>query len=108
LHRLRREALVLAVVGGFGIAILPALVYLVGQQLLGEYRPDAGMGAFYADLYGELGRLNPWVWLLLMGPYLSVQLLRLLWLPLRRRDAAPPPPTPPGDSNSSKRVEPTI
>jgi hypothetical protein len=105
LDRLRREALVLAVVGGFGFAILPALVYLVGQQLLGEYRPDAGMGAFYADLYGELGSLS-WAWLLVLGPYLTVQLLRLLWWPLRRPGNASV--SSPGNKTPARRVDPTI
>jgi len=83
LHWLRREALVLAIFGGFGLAVLPALVYLVGQQLLGEYQPDATVGTFYGDLYGHLAALSPWAWLLVLGPWLAVQLLRLLWLPLR-------------------------
>jgi hypothetical protein len=78
---LRREALVLAVCGGFGLLLLPALIYLVGQQLLGEYRPDGGMGVFYADLYAELATGSPWPWLLVLGPWLAVQMLRLLWLP---------------------------
>jgi hypothetical protein len=83
LQWLRREALVLAIFGGFGVAALPALVYFVGQQLLGEYRPGASVGTFYGDLYGHLAALSPWAWLLVLGPWLAVQLLRLLWLPLR-------------------------
>jgi len=82
LHWLRREALLLAVLAGFGLLVLPALVYLVGQQLLGEYSPGATMGTFYADFYGHLGAFSIWAWLLSLGPWLAVQLLRLLWLPL--------------------------
>lgn len=92
MHWLRREALLFAVFGGLGLLALPALVYLVGQQLLGEYRPGANMGVFYADLYKHLGALSIWAWILVLGPWLAVQLLRLLWLPLgaltRRRAAA--------------------
>jgi hypothetical protein len=83
-HWLRRELLVFAVFGGFGLLILPGIVYLVGQRLLGEYRPDAAMGGFYADLYGHLGALSVWAWLLVLGPWIAVQTLRLLWLPLER------------------------
>jgi hypothetical protein len=107
LRRSRREALLLAIFGGFGLAVLPALVYFVGQVLLGAYRPDAGMGAFYGDLYGHLGDLSPWAWLLVMGPYLAVQFLRLLWLPVggltRRRHSAPRGP---GGDGPGPRVEP--
>lgn len=82
MHWLRREALLFAVFGGFGLLILPSLVYLVGQQLLGEYRPGATIGTFYADLYGQLAALSTWAWLLVLGPWLAIQVLRLLWLPL--------------------------
>ncbi|MFU8896023.1 MAG: hypothetical protein ACNA8J_06510 [Gammaproteobacteria bacterium] len=104
MHWLRREALVAAILGGFGLLVLPALVYLVGQQLLGEYRPDAALGDFYTDLYGHLGAASPWAWLLVLGPYLAVQTLRLLWLPfgllVRRQKSAPreAPPEDPADA----------
>lgn len=88
---LRREALLLASFGGFGLFVLPALVFLVGQQLLGPYRPDAGMSTFYGDLYGHLAAGSPWPWLLVMGPWLTIQLLRLLWLPISRGTRRPPP-----------------
>ena len=81
---LRREALWLAIFVGFGLFVLPALVYLVGEQLLGEYRPDGGMGTFYADLYGHLARLTGLAWVLVLGPWFAILLLRLLWLPLRQ------------------------
>jgi hypothetical protein len=104
LRRSRREALLFAIFGGFGLAVLPALVYLVGQALLGAYRPDAGMGAFYSDLYGHLGAFSPGAWLLVMGPYLAVQFLRLLWLPVG--GLAPRAPRGPGGGAPGPRVEP--
>lgn len=83
----------LALLGGLGLAGMPALVYLVGEWLLGEYQPGATMGTFYADLFAELGALSPWAWLLVLGPWLAIQLLRVLWLPfwllVRRRDPRP-------------------
>jgi len=100
LHWLRREALLLAAFGGVGLLVLPALVYLVGQELLGEYRPGAGMADFYADLYGQLGAFSIWAWILVLGPWLAVQLLRLLWLPLgalMRRPSHVPGDDTPGD-----------
>lgn len=100
---LRREALVLAIFGGFGLLGLPGMVYFVGQQLLGEYRPDATVGTFYADLYGHLVALSPWAWLLVMGPWLVIQLLRLLWLPLR--PLAQRPRHPGSDSSEPSNVD---
>lgn len=82
-HWLRREAVLFGLLGGAGLLVLPALVFVVGQQLLGEY-PDGGMGAFYADLYGHLGSASPWAWMLVLGPWLGVQFLRLLWWPMQK------------------------
>lgn len=87
---LRREGILLAICGGFGLLALPGLVYLVGQRLLGEYRPDAGIGTFYADLYGYLVAFSVWAWLLVLGPWLAVQFLRLLWIPLGRHNRRRP------------------
>jgi hypothetical protein len=104
LKPLRRELLMLAVFGGFGLLVLPGLVYAVGAFLLGEYRPGATVGSFYADLYAALAEPSPWAWLLVLGPWLGIQWLRLLWLPtgmlLRRgKTAAPdgPAESAPGD-----------
>jgi hypothetical protein len=106
LQWLRREAFVLAGFGGFGLLILPALVYLVGQQLLGDYRPGATVGTFYADLYSQLGAFSPWAWALVLGPWLAIQLLRLLWLPLRR--ATPRAPHESAQKRPATRIEPSI
>jgi hypothetical protein len=93
LHWLRREGLLLVILGGLGLAGMPALVYLVGQWLLGDYQPGASMGTFYSDLFAELAVPSPWAWLLVLGPWLAIQLLRALWLPfrplVRRRIPAP-------------------
>jgi len=106
LHSLRREILVFAALGGFGLLILPALVYLVGQQLLGDYGPGATVGTFYADLYSHLVAFSPWAWALVLGPWLTIQLLRLLWLPLGRVTRRPTPES--GQKGPAARVEPSI
>lgn len=80
---LQRELLVLVVLVGFGLLALPGLVYAVGAFLLGEYQPGATVGTFYADLYLALRQPSPWAWLLVLGPWLGIQWLRLLWLPTR-------------------------
>jgi hypothetical protein len=105
LRHLRREALLLLILGGLGLLALPALVYLVGEWLLGEYRPGAGMGVFYGDLYAELAALSPFAWLLVMGPWLALQFLRLLWWPLRPLLRGRQTPE---DDAPTERIEPTI
>jgi len=85
---LRRELIWLAVLLALGFLALPAAVYWVGAELLGEYRPDAGMGRFYADLYAAAATGNAWAWLLLAGPWLGVTALRLSWRLSRSRPAS--------------------
>lgn len=96
----RRELLIFACLAGFGLLVLPALVYAVGVFLLGEYRPGATVGSFYADFYAELAAPALWAWLLVLGPWLGIQWLRLLWLPfralLRRPATAAAEPDPEG------------
>lgn len=79
----RRELLLFACLVGFGLLVLPALVYVVGVFLLGEYRPDASVATFYRDFYAELAAPALWAWLLVLGPWLGIQWLRLSWLPFR-------------------------
>jgi hypothetical protein len=84
--RLRRELLIFAIVGGFGLVVLPFLVYLAGAKTLGPY--EGGLGTFLGKLYGDLIRLTPSALALLFGPYVLFQGARLLTRPLRRRHGA--------------------
>ncbi len=79
--RLRRELLLFAIVGGFGLVLLPFLVYLAGAATLGPY--EGGLGTFLGKLYGDLVRLTPSALALLLGPYVIFQAARLLTRPLR-------------------------
>jgi hypothetical protein len=81
--RYRRELLYLGFIGGFGVLILPFLVYLAGAATLGAY--EGGLPSFLGKLYGDFVRLSPAAAALLLGPYLLFQGLRLLTRPLRRR-----------------------
>lgn len=84
--RLQRELRYFALIAGFGLIVLPFLVYLAGVLTLGPY--EGGLGAFLGSLYGSLARLEvgAW-WLLLAGPYVLFWVLRLMTRPLRRRRA---------------------
>jgi len=65
----------------FGIALLPIVIFLVGQQVFGEYG-GAGFSGFFNSLGGSI-RDGKWVaWFLVLAPYLAWQTVRLtafLW-----------------------------
>ncbi len=81
-----RELRYLLIAGGFGLVVLPFLVYLAGAATLGPYA--GGLGAFLAKLYGDFVRFTPSAWALLFGPYVLFQVVRLSTRPLRRRTTA--------------------
>jgi hypothetical protein len=84
--KVRRELGILLAGIAFGLVVFPLLVYLAGAATLGPY--DGGLGAFLAVLYGDFARLGPAAWLLLLGPYVLFQAVRVLTRPLRRSVAA--------------------
>ena len=95
---LRRELIVLGVLAAIGFLLLPMAVYLVGQQILGDYSTDGrGIWSLYGHVYGDLASGSMWAWLLCLSPWLTVTLVRLLWKPLRWR---PAPRTSPADDGA--------
>jgi hypothetical protein len=82
-RRLRFELILAGVLLAIGFGLMPLAVFLVGQQILGDY--GGGLGTFYGDLYAALGRGERGAWILLTSPLIGIELLRLLVLPLRRR-----------------------
>jgi hypothetical protein len=78
----RRELTIAAVAFGVGFFILPLAIYWVGQRVIGEYAPDAGVLSLAESIWTDLLNLQPAAWLLVASPYLTLQLLRLarrLW-----------------------------
>jgi hypothetical protein len=67
---------------GGGILVLPGLVYLAGSATLGPY--EGGVTPFLTKLYGDLAHLSPGALLLVCGPYVMLQVLRVASRPLRR------------------------
>ena len=63
--------------GLFAAAVLPFLVYYTGTATLGAYA-GGGPLQFLADFYGDVGRLRPGAWLLLLGPATLVIVWRVL------------------------------
>lgn len=83
---LGRELRWFLIVGGFGLFVLPFLIYATGAASLGPY--EGGVGSFLKTLYGDFVRLAPAAWLLLLGPYALFWAIRLLTRPFRRRRLA--------------------
>lgn len=72
----RREVAIGAGLLAFGLFVLPAAIYIVGQQIFGEYSPDGSVFALAEQLWIDLMNLRPLAWLLVLSPYILVQLIR--------------------------------
>ena len=90
-RRIIRESIMLAAFLVFGLFLLPVLIYLAGEQTLGPYRQDGGLGVFLKDFYGYLPSGKPWPWLLVTGPYLIFITVRILIWPWRAGKRRPQP-----------------
>lgn len=79
----QRELSIAAGLLAFGLIVLPFAIYFVGRRLLGDY---AGAGALglAESLWLDLLALQPLTWLLVLTPYVIVQLARLVRRAWRR------------------------
>lgn len=60
----------------FGLILLPVGIFVVGDQVFGDYG-EAGFSGFYNALSGKI-RSGDWVaWFLVLSPYLGWQTIRL-------------------------------
>jgi len=79
----KRELTIASALLAGGLFVIPVGVYLVGQRLFGEYG-DGGVLTLAERIWGDFLTLRPAAWILVLGPYLTVQLLRAirrLWWP---------------------------
>ena len=74
----QQEVAVAAVAFAVGFFGLPFAIYWVGQQLLGDYAPNAGALDLADQIWGDLLELAPAAWLLVLSPYLILQLARVV------------------------------
>jgi hypothetical protein len=82
---LRRELIIAGVFIPIGAIVLPIAIYMIGQSLLGTYSEQGyGIGRLYGDIFSDLAAGFPAAWILILSPWLALQLLRLAILPLRR------------------------
>jgi hypothetical protein len=75
----RRELVLAAALIGFGLLVLPFAIYVVGRQLLGEYGADSGAMALAESIWLDLLALRSPAWLLVLSPYVIVQVVRWVW-----------------------------
>jgi hypothetical protein len=80
----RRELRIAALWFGFGLLVMPFLIYLAGVLTLGPY--EGGLLSFLGSLLAAFFTATPTAWLLVAGPYLLFSAVRLLTRPLRRQD----------------------
>ncbi len=78
----RRELRIGALWLGFGLLVMPFLIYLAGVLTLGPY--ESGLLSFLGSLLAAFFTAKPTAWLLVLGPYLLFTSIRLLTRPLRR------------------------
>ncbi len=80
----QREISIAAALLAFGLIVLPFSIYIVGQNLLGEYEGAGALG-LAESIWLDLLALQPLTWLLVLTPYIVVQLARLGRRTWRRR-----------------------
>ena len=72
----QREVAIAAGLLAFGMLALPFAVYLVGQRMLGEYGDGLGPLALVESIWVDLLSLRLPAWILVLSPYLTIQLAR--------------------------------
>ena len=80
---MKRELLTLAVCLGVGLLLMPILIWFIGAAQLGPYA-NGGLGALLLDYYLALFKGSLAYWLVALGPYAAVWVLRGLRFWLRK------------------------
>ncbi len=81
----QREVAIAAGRLAFGLVALPFAIYVVGQQLLGEYGEGDGALDLAENIWLDLASLRLPAWILVLSPYLTIQLIRGVGRIWRRR-----------------------
>jgi len=77
-----------------GFGLLPVLVFVSGEALVGPYQGTAGLASFLGSIYGGLAEFQPGAWILVTTPSIIVGLwyvtmkLQRLWLNMDSADTS--------------------
>lgn len=74
---LKKELVLASSLIGAGLLLLPLAVYWVGQQVVGDYESEAGLWDLLTSIWSDFFSLRLSAWLLVLSPYLTIQLVRL-------------------------------
>ena len=74
----KRELLIAVLFFGVGFFVLPLAIYWVGQTLIGEYATDAGPLSLAEQVWSDLLWFEPAAWVLVLSPYIVLQLSRFV------------------------------
>ena len=98
LPAIRRELIILGIAAACGFIVVPLLIWVVGNRILGPYvhtqDPTAGTGPMrlMADFFGGLTHGSVIFWCVVIGPYVLLTLIRFLYAlvrsPYLRRSSA--------------------
>jgi hypothetical protein len=82
---IKREIAIAAALFAAGLLLLPPAIYWVGRQVAGDYAGGSGPLALANQIWADFMGLEPAAWLLVLSPYLLLQLLRLIGRAWRAR-----------------------
>jgi hypothetical protein len=99
-RRVRFELIFAAIWLAVGLLLVPAMIFFVGESLLGAYGENGGLGRFYGDFFGDLAEPSVRAWSIALGPLVLIAIVRLIFvgagrapekpgLPEEERPAAP-------------------
>jgi hypothetical protein len=102
-----------------GLVVVPLLIWVVGNRILGPYTHGNNLHAGPMPLLGDFyeGLSKGWLsyWIVAMGPLVIIVVARAAWeliVPKRDADSKPPPPPSktlsPPQNKSKTRIEPFV
>jgi hypothetical protein len=97
-----------------GLVVVPLLIWVVGNRILGPYTHGSNLHAGPMALLGDYyeGLSNGWLsyWIVALGPLVIIVVARAAWeLIVPRRTGGPNAPPPPNKSNQKPaRIEPFV
>ncbi|HEX5420356.1 MAG TPA: hypothetical protein VFY39_10180 [Gammaproteobacteria bacterium] len=73
---LKNELILGALLFCFGVALLPFAIFWVGQVVIGPYADEHGIWGLFSAIWSGLGEGRIPAWIVVLSPYVAVQLFR--------------------------------